>query len=93
VVAGKNLEVASLSVGATQFVDVVNQVVTKDESVAAGAQVSMKINIRPGSYPEKTRKELLNQILHKQYAFVRVGAKTQGVGERIYSTVQKVELK
>lgn len=96
VVAGRTLEVASLSVGPTQFVDVVNQIVNRDQVVAVGSQVSITISLRPSSYggdSQKQRREILNQILNKQYAYVRVGAKTQGVGERIYSTVFKLDLK
>lgn len=96
VVPGRTLEVASLSVGPTTFVDVVNQIVNRDQSVAVGSQVSITVSLRPSNYSgdsQKQRREILNQILNKQYAYVRVGAKTQGVGERIYSTVQKIDVK
>lgn len=96
VVAGRTLELASLSVGPTTFVDVVNQVVNRDQGVAVGSQVSLNISVRPSSYTgdsQKQRRELLTAMLHKGYAYVRIGAKTTGIGERIYSTVQKIDLK
>jgi hypothetical protein len=96
VVAGRTLEIASISVSPTQFVDAVNQVANEDKAVAVGSQVSIKVSIRPANYPgnpNKQKRELLGQLLHKQYAFVRIGAKTQGVVERNYSTVHKIELK
>ena len=96
VVAGRTLELASLSVGPTQFVDNVNQVVNRDQGVAVGSQVSLNVSVRPSNYTgdsQKARREMLSALLHKGYAFVRVGAKTNGVGERIYSTVQKISLK
>ena len=96
VVAGRTLEVASLSVGPTTFVDVVNQVVNRDQGVAVGTQVSLVISVRPSNYPgdaQKARRETLAAMLNKGYAYVRIGAKTTGIGERIYSTVQKIDLK
>lgn len=96
VVPGRTLELASISVGPTQFVDVVNQIVTRNQGVAVGSAVSLNISVRPSNYSgdsQKARRELLNAVLHKQYAFVRIGAKTQGVGEQIYAPVQKVDLK
>lgn len=96
VVAGRTLEFASLSINSTQFVDVSNQVTTVDQGVAVGTQVTIKRSVRPSDYggdQNKGRREILSAMLHKGYAFVRVGAKTQGVGERIYTTVAKVELK
>lgn len=96
VVAGRTLEVASLSVGPTQFVDVVNQVVNRDQGVAVGTNVSITVSVRPSNYTgdsQKQRREMLAAMLHKGYSFVRVGAKTTGVGERIYTTVQKIDLR
>jgi hypothetical protein len=96
VVAGRTLELASLSVGPTSFVDVVNQVVNRDQGVAVGTQVSIALSVRPSNYTgdaQKQRRELLAAMLHKGYAYVRIGAKTTGIGERIYTTVQKIDLK
>jgi hypothetical protein len=75
---------------------VVNQVATADKVVTVGNQVSVTVSIRPANYTgnsNKQKRELLSQLLHKQYAYVRIGAKTQGVGERIYSVAQKISLK
>jgi hypothetical protein len=96
VVAGRTLEVASLSVGSTTFVDVVNQVVNRDQGVAVGTQVSIALSVRPSNYTgdaQKARREMLAAMLNKGYAYVRIGAKTTGIGERIYSAVQKIDLK
>lgn len=96
VVAGRTLELASLSVGPTNFVDVVNQVVNRDQGVAVGTQVSIALSVRPSNYSgdaQKQRRELLTAMLHKGYAYVRIGAKTTGIGERIYTSVQKIDLK
>lgn len=92
VVAGRTIEAVSISVGATQFVDIINNVVTRDGSATAGSPASLTITINPNKYPESTRKKLL-EIFNKQYSYVRIGVKTNGVGERLYSTVQKLDIK
>jgi hypothetical protein len=92
----KSLDIVSISVSPTQFVDVVNQIATASKGAAAGTQVSISVSIRPSNYGgnnNKQKREMLSQLLHKQYAFVRIGVRAQGVGEQYYSAVQKLELK
>lgn len=96
VVAGKTLEVASISVGATQFVDIVNNAHSTDKNVTAGAPASLTISLNPGRYPNPNQEALrkrLTELLQKQYCYLRIGVKTNGVGERIYSTVQRMDIK
>ena len=92
VVAGRTIEAVSISVGSTQFVDIINNVVTRDGSATPGSPASLTININPNRYSDATRKRLL-EILNKQYSYVRIGVKTNGVGERLYSTVQQLAIK
>jgi hypothetical protein len=90
------LDIVSISVGPTQFVDVTNQVATASKGATAGTQVSISVSIRPANYGgnnNKQKRELLSQLLHKQYAFVRIGARAAGVGEQIYTAVHKLDLK
>lgn len=90
------LDIVSISVGPTQFTDVTNQIATASKGATAGTQVSISVSIRPSNYGgnnNKQKRELLAQLLHKQYGFVRIGVRAAGVGEQYYTPVHKLDLK
>lgn len=93
VVAGRALEAASISVGGTQFVDLVNNIVSRSAGATPGAPASLTISINPARYSSDPVKKKLQEVLHKQYGYTRIGVKTNGVGESFYSTVQKLDIK
>ncbi|WP_276484210.1 DUF3823 domain-containing protein [Paraflavitalea pollutisoli] len=96
VTAGRTLENAAICVGATQFTDVINNIVQRSEGATPGAAKTITITVNPnrynGSGQENIRKRLA-EMLNKQYGFLRIGVKTNGVGESIYTTVVKVDMK
>jgi hypothetical protein len=95
VVTGRTLEAASLSVGSTQFVDLINNLVSRNGSATPGTPASIKVSINPARYPDNSQEVLrkkLAELLQKKYGYVRIGVKTNGVGESIYSTVQKLDI-
>lgn len=96
VVAGRTVESASISVGSTQFVDIINCVVSRNGSATPGAPASITISVNPARYPAASQdliRKKLAELLQKQYSYLRIGVKTNGVGESIYSSVQKLDLK
>lgn len=81
VVQGKEVERVALYVGKTQFVDA-NYYVKKTEvnTNAVGAK-TLTLDVSG-----------LATTLGKNYAFARIGVKTKGTSELIYSPVQKLDL-
>jgi hypothetical protein len=100
VVPGKAIEKISLSVGLTQFVDLTNQIPILNNDFNPPANVTQPItltlSVNPNRYPNTAANaELRRQLgiaLTQQYGYVRVGVKTVGVTERVYSTVKKTAL-
>lgn len=108
VTTGKAIEKISLSIGLTEFVDMTsNQIPFAPASVndfnppASIAQpITLTVSLNPDRYPDVAspkmdRAELRRQLgvaLSTKYGFLRVGLKTVGVTERIYSQVQKLDL-
>lgn len=96
VVTGKTLESATLYVGKTQFVDAINQMELMNVSpLSTGTQLSVKINLKASKYTssaDRVKQLNLLSLYDKKYAYARIGVKTSGVAERIYSPVQQVRL-
>lgn len=96
VTAGRTLENAAICIGATQFTDVINNVVSRTAASTPGTATSITISVNPNRYngggQENIRKRL-DELIHKQYGFVRIGVKTTGIGESIYTAVQKLDMK
>jgi hypothetical protein len=95
---GKNPDRLALALGFTNFVDITNNtVLVETSSVPADLTqtITQKVFLNPARYPNTnqavTRKQL-GDILYKKYAFVRIGVRAAGQGERIYSKVQKINL-
>lgn len=82
-IAGKAVESVTLYLGATQFVDINNNAGRVDKSGADVAdltkELSFSLNI-PAT------------VLSKGYAYGRIGVKTVGVAEMLYTPVQKITL-
>ncbi len=96
VVSGKTLESATLYVGATQFVDAINQIELTDVSpLATGTQLTAKVSLKASKYSssaDRVKQLNLLSLYNKKYCYARIGVKTSGVAERIYSTVQQLKL-
>lgn len=96
VTAGRALENAAICVGATQFTDVINNIVQRTEGATPGTAKSITISVNPNRYTgggqENIRKRLA-ELINKQYGFLRIGVKANGIGESIYTTVVKVDMK
>lgn len=83
VVTTNPIERATLFLGSTQFVDVNNNVATTD---------IMGSNITDLSQPVTFSVSIPTSLQNKNYVFGRIGVKTTGISELIYSPVQKIEL-
>lgn len=102
VVAGKLIEKISLSMGLTQFVDLTNQIPIANNDFNPPANttlpITLTLSVNPDRYPDipgNSRVELRRQLaiaLTQKYGYLRVGVKTVGVTERIYSTIKKTGL-
>ena len=83
VAAGKAVEYVTLLVGTTQFVDVTNNAGRQDRNGTAVADLT-----RPITFSLTTPAA----VTSKGYASVRIGVKTVGVAELLYTPVQKITL-
>ena len=82
VVEDSELETVGLYIGSTQFVSSVNNI--SSTTMSGDAVTSMEgVELTVHVPPEEQDRE---------YVFARVGVKTSGVGELIYTQVQQVEL-
>ncbi len=96
VVTGKTLESATLYVGKTQFVDAINQMELLNVTpLSTGTQLTVKISLKASKYSnsaDRVKQQNLLELYNKKYCYARIGVKTAGVAERIYSAVQQVKL-
>jgi hypothetical protein len=102
VVTSKAVEKIALYIGQTQFVDNTNQLPysTSNNEINPPSDyltqpVSLSVSLNPARYPASNQAELrrlLGLVFNNKYAFARVGVKTVGVTERIYTPTAKVNL-
>jgi Protein of unknown function (DUF3823) N-terminal domain/Domain of unknown function (DUF3823_C) len=102
VVTSKAVEKIALYIGQTQFVDNTNQLPypTSANEINPPANyltqpVSFTVSMNPARYPATAQAELrrlLGLVFNNKYAFARIGVKTVGVTERVYTTATKVNL-
>ncbi|MBO0948688.1 DUF3823 domain-containing protein [Fibrella forsythiae] len=83
VVTGRAIERVTMYVGTTQFVDVTNNVGSANVATAALADLSK---------PLPLSLTLPAAVSSRPYFYARIGVKTVGVAELIYSPVQKITL-
>jgi hypothetical protein len=83
VAAGKAIERVTLYVGTTQFVDVTNNVAGANLTGTALADLSKPLALSLA---------LPASVASKAYCYARIGVKTVGVAELIYTPVQKITL-
>lgn len=84
VVTTNPVERATLYINTTQFVDINNQVATSDISGSAITDLT-----QPVTFSFAIPANLAN----REYVFGRIGVKTTGVEELVYTQVQKIQLK
>ncbi len=83
VAAGRAIERVTLYVGTTQFVDVTNNVASASLQTAALADLSK---------PLALSLVLPTSVASRPYSYARIGVKTVGVAELLYTPVQKITL-
>lgn len=83
VVTGRAVERVTMYVGTTQFVDVTNNVGSASVATAALADLSKSLPLSL---------TLPATVSSRPYFYARIGVKTVGVAELIYSPVQKITL-
>ncbi|MEZ0542815.1 DUF3823 domain-containing protein [Fibrella arboris] len=83
VVTGRAIERVTMYVGTTQFVDVTNNVGSASLTGTALADLSKALSV-PLTLPAA--------VSSRPYFYARIGVKTVGVAELIYSPVQKITL-
>ncbi|WP_375446383.1 DUF3823 domain-containing protein [uncultured Fibrella sp.] len=83
VVTGRAVERVTMYVGTTQFVDVTNNVGSTNVATAALADLSKSLPLSL---------TLPAAVSTRPYFYARIGVKTVGVAELIYSPVQKITL-
>ncbi|MBF9252828.1 DUF3823 domain-containing protein [Pontibacter sp. 172403-2] len=81
--ASRELERVTLYIGTTAIVDVNNSIVNVSLNKDAIADLNAPINLSL---------ELPPNLSGRDYVFARIGVKTSGVEEMLYSPVQKIEL-
>jgi Protein of unknown function (DUF3823) N-terminal domain/Domain of unknown function (DUF3823_C) len=84
VVTTNPIERVTLFIGSTQFVDVNNRIATMDISGS---------NITDLTQPVNFSVAIPASVSNKEFVFARIGVKTTGVSELVYSPVQKINLK
>lgn len=102
VVTSKAAEKITLYIGQTQFVDNTNQLpyATSANEINPPANyltqpVTITVSMNPARYPSSSQAELrrlLGLVLNNKYAFARIGVKSVGVTERVYTAPAKVAL-
>ncbi|MXV17017.1 DUF3823 domain-containing protein [Hufsiella ginkgonis] len=95
VVTGKTVELSTLMIGATEFVDNTNLIISTEAAKTVGSAVTVKISLDPANYTAAGQafvKQTLEGIQFKKYAFARIGVKTTGTAERIFTQVQKITI-
>jgi len=98
VVTTKAVEKIALYIGQTQFVDNTNQLpyTTSTNEINPPSNyltqpVTITVSLNPNRYTGEL-KRLLGLVLNNKYAFARIGVKTVGVTERVYTAPGKVTL-
>lgn len=84
VATGRAVERVTLYVGITQFVDINNNTARADLSGAALSDLTKQLSFSVVNLPAA--------ITGKGYCFARIGVKTVGVAEMLYTPVQKILL-
>lgn len=102
VVTTKAVEKIALYIGQTQFVDNTNQLPypTSANEINPPANyltqpVTISVSLNPARYPASAQAELrrlLGLVVFNKYVYARIGVKTVGVTERVYTTTAKVNL-
>lgn len=82
-IAGKDVERVTLYLGATQFVDINNNAGRVDKAGADLADLTKELSFSLN---------LPAAVVSKGYAYGRIGVKTVGVAEMLYTPVQKITL-
>lgn len=83
VVTGRAVERVTLYVGTTQFVDITNNAARADKTGTALADLTKEMVFSV---------TLPATVTSKGYAYARIGVKTVGVAELLYTPVQKIAL-
>jgi hypothetical protein len=98
VVTTKAAEKIALYIGQTQFVDNTNQLpyATSVNEINPPANyltqpVTITVSMNPNKYTGEL-KRLLGLVFNNKYAFARIGVKSVGVTERVYTAPTKVAL-
>jgi hypothetical protein len=82
VATGRTVERVTLFVSSTQFVDATNHLTRSEVTGDALADLSQPLNFNL---------TLPGELVKKGYAYARIGVKTVGVAELLYTPVQKIQ--